>query len=93
MIEPEKDANSKSLVLTTITHHATYTVDYTSGPYKLRYTVVHTFEHPGVKAPGTANKMPFLPANRSFTLTFDFGLPSCTSTEGSVSPIYAVNDD
>ena len=37
-----------------------------------------TFEQPGVKAPGTANRTPFLPANNSAMLTLPFGVPSMT---------------
>ena len=48
----------------------------------------HTFEHPGVKAPGTAKRTPFLPANMSFMFTKVFGVPSCSSNEGRTSPIY-----
>ena len=40
----------------------------------------------GVKAPGTAIKTPFLPANRSRMLTFVPGAPSSTSMEGRDSP-------
>ena len=55
----------------------------------IQYTygfVPRTFEHPGVKAPGTANRIPFLPANMSFTSTIIFGLPSCNFTDGRTSP-------
>ena len=45
-----------------------------------------TLLHPGVKAPGTAKRIPFFPANNSLMLTFVPGLPSCNSTEGRVSP-------
>ena len=40
-----------------------------------------------MKAPGTAKRTPFLPAKSSRMLTLVFG-PSCTSTDGSESPIY-----
>lgn len=52
-----------------------------------------TFEQPGVKAPGTANRTPFLPANNSAMLTLPFGVPSMTWTDGSLSPTCYIIDD
>lgn len=52
-----------------------------------------TFEQPGVKAPGTANRTPFLPANNSAMLTLPFGVPSITWTDGSLSPTCYVIDN
>ena len=52
-----------------------------------------TFEQPGVKAPGTANRTPFLPANNSAMLTLPFGVPSMTWTDGSLSPTCHIIDD
>lgn len=52
-----------------------------------------TFEQPGVKAPGTANRTPFLPANSSAMLTLPFGVPSITWTDGSLSPTCYVIDN
>ena len=47
-----------------------------------------TLEHPGVKAPGTANSTPFFPLKRSAMLTFSPGLFSFTSIDGSLSPTW-----
>ena len=50
--------------------------------------ISHTLEHPGVNAPGTAKRIPLLPANKSFMFTTVFGVPSCSSTDGRASPTY-----
>jgi hypothetical protein len=47
-----------------------------------------TLEQPGVNAPGTPNKTPFLPLNSSAKFTFFPGSPSNTSTEGMASPTW-----
>lgn len=47
-----------------------------------------TFEHPGVKAPGTAKMINFFPAEIWAKLTLFVGLFSNKSTEGSLSPTY-----
>ena len=48
----------------------------------------HTLEHPGVKAPGTAKRTPFLLANTSAMFTLSLGLPSNNVTDGSLSPTW-----
>ena len=47
-----------------------------------------TLEHPGVKAPGTAKRTPFLLANKSAMFTLSLGLPSNNVTDGSLSPTW-----
>ncbi len=44
---------------------------------------VGTFEHPGVNAPGTPKRTPFLPLNTSAIETLFPGSSSCTSTSGT----------
>lgn len=51
-----------------------------------RNYILRTFEHVGVKAPGTPNKMPFLPANKSAMLTLLPGLSSYKVTLGNLVP-------
>jgi hypothetical protein len=50
----------------------------------------YTFEHPGVKAPGTAKMMTFLLAQRSEMLTLLAGEASKRSTLGTLSPTYFI---
>lgn len=45
-----------------------------------------TFEQPGVNAPGTANKITFLPAHSSAMFTLFAGESSNKSTLGTLSP-------
>lgn len=50
-----------------------------------------TFEHPGVKAPGTANKTTFLFALNAARFTLLAGESSNTSTLGILSPTYKMS--
>lgn len=47
-----------------------------------------TLEHPGVKAPGTANSTPVFPLKSSATFTLSPGVLSHTSTLGTGSPAW-----
>lgn len=50
---------------------------------------MHTLEQPGVKAPGTAKRITFLPAHKSATLTLLAGESSNKSIFGTLSPTYS----
>lgn len=50
--------------------------------------IVHTLEHPGVKAPGTANNTTFFPSQSSLMFILLAGVFSYKSTFGMRSPIY-----
>lgn len=52
------------------------------------YKFAHTFEQPGVYAPGTANKTTFLLAHKSAIFTLFAGESSYRSTLGILSPTY-----
>lgn len=47
---------------------------------------LHTFEQPGVNAPGTAKRITFLPAHKSAIFTLFAGESSNRSADGILSP-------
>lgn len=65
---------------------ATYDLTFAQNPQLQANTWTLTDEQTGVKAPGTPNKIPFLPLKRSVILTSVPGVPSLTTTGGRELP-------